>query len=307
MDKTPETTNRIVLVTGPSGAGRSSAINVLEDQGFEAIDNIPLSLIPRLVDGDAPFARPLALGIDVRNRDFSVEGLLELRELLAAAPGRAVDLLYLDCSTEVLARRYSETRRRHPMAPDETPGDGILREKALLEDLRARADILIDTSELSIHDFKFEMEGWFARQDAQDMAVSVQSFSYRRGLPQGLDMVFDCRFLNNPHWVAELRPQDGRAAPVAAYVAQDPRYAAFLAQVRDLALLVLPACVEEGKAHFAIGFGCTGGKHRSVALAENLADSLAQEGWRVSIRHRELERRGQTADQPASQTGKASG
>jgi UPF0042 nucleotide-binding protein len=307
MNQSLETLSRIVLVTGPSGAGRSSAIKVLEDQGFEAIDNIPLSLIPRLVDGEAPVPRPLALGIDVRNRDFSVAGLLELRDLLAAAPGRGVALLYLDCSTPVLARRYSETRRRHPMAPDETPSDGILREKALLEDLRARADILIDTTEMSIHDFKVEMEGWFARPGAQDMAVSVQSFSYKRGLPQGLDMVFDCRFLRNPHWQPALRPHSGLDPAVADYVAGDPRYAAFLAQVRDLALLVLPACVEEGKAHFAIGFGCTGGQHRSVALAENLADALAQEGWRVSIRHRELERRGQSADRPASPTGKASG
>lgn len=306
MDRIVANNSRIVLVTGPSGAGRSSAINVLEDQGFEAIDNIPLSLIPRLIEGDGALARPMALGIDVRNRDFSVDGLLELRSMLLRQPGRAVDLLYLECSTEVLARRYSETRRRHPLAPDETPTDGILREKALLEDLRGRADILIDTSELSIHDFKAEMEGWFARAGAQGMAVSVQSFSYKRGLPQGLDMVFDCRFLSNPHWVPELRPHTGLDAVVAQYVAADPRYALFLGKVCDLSLMVLPACVEEGKAHFAIGFGCTGGKHRSVALAENVADALAQEGWRVSIRHRELERRGQPAARPASHTGKAS-
>ncbi|MEN9060882.1 RNase adapter RapZ [Ponticoccus litoralis] len=306
MDQTIANTSRIVLVTGPSGAGRSSAINVLEDQGFEAIDNIPLSLIPRLIEGDGAQLRPMALGIDVRNRDFSTEGLLELRRVLAGDAARSVDLLYLDCSTEVLARRYSETRRRHPLAPDETPTDGILREKAILEDLRGRADILIDTSELSIHDFKAEMEGWFARAGAQGMAVSVQSFSYKRGLPQGLDMVFDCRFLSNPHWVPELRPHTGLEPEVAQYVAADPRYSPFLDKVRDLSLLVLPACVEEGKAHFAIGFGCTGGKHRSVALAENPADALAQEGWRVSIRHRELERRGQPAAGPASHTGKAS-
>ncbi|KID12673.1 RNase adapter RapZ [Ponticoccus alexandrii] len=306
MDQITANTSRIVLVTGPSGAGRSSAINVLEDQGFEAIDNIPLSLIPRLIEGDGAQLRPMALGIDVRNRDFSTDGLLELRSILAGDTARSVDLLYLDCSTEVLARRYSETRRRHPLAPDETPTDGILREKAVLEELRGRADILIDTSELSIHDFKTEMEGWFAPADAQGMAVSVQSFSYKRGLPQGLDMVFDCRFLSNPHWVPDLRSHTGLDPEVARYVAADPRYSPFLEKVRDLSLLVLPACVEEGKAHFAIGFGCTGGKHRSVALAENLADALAQEGWRVSIRHRELERRGQPAAGPASYTGKAS-
>lgn len=299
---------RIVLVTGPSGAGRSSAINVLEDQGFETIDNIPLSFIPRLIEGDGPLARPIALGIDVRNRDFSVDGLLELREVLAR-PDRTVDLLYLDSSVDVLTRRYSETRRRHPLAPDETPTDGILREKALLEDLRARADILIDTSELSVHELRAEMEGWFAEDTGQGMAVSVQSFSYKRGLPQGLDMVFDCRFLNNPHWVPELRPCTGLSPEVAAYVAGDPRHDAFLDKICDLTLLVLPACLQEGKAHFAIGFGCTGGKHRSVALAESVAGALAQEGWRVSIRHRELERGGTlpVAERLADAGGKASG
>ncbi len=308
MDQIDQMTARIVFVTGPSGAGRSSAINVLEDLGFEAIDNIPLSLIPRLVDGDLPATRPLALGIDVRNRDFSAEGLLQLYDVLAAKVSTVVDLLYIDCSTEILVRRYSETRRRHPLAPDETPVDGVIREKALLTDVRNRADILIDSSEMTVHDLRAEMEGWFAEATGQGMAVSVQSFSYKRGLPQGLDMVFDCRFLRNPHWEPDLRPATGLDADVAAYVAEDPRYEAFVEQVTLLLLLVLPACVTEGKAHFAIGFGCTGGKHRSVAMTENLAAALAQEGWRVSIRHRELERRGTgpDLDHVINMSGKAS-
>lgn len=279
---------RIVLVTGPSGAGRASAINVLEDLGFETIDNIPIGFIPRLIDDTV--SRPLALGIDVRNRDFSVAGLLELRDVLAG-PEREVELLYLDCSAEVLMRRYSETRRRHPLAPDESPSDGIAREKALLEDLRGQADILIDTSELTVHELRFEMEGWFGGITGQGMAVSVQSFSYKRGLPQGLDVVFDCRFLRNPHWEPELRPYTGLDPEVAAYVEDDPRHGPFTEKVEDLVLLMLPACIEEGKSHFAIGFGCTGGKHRSVAVTESVAAALAREGWRVSIRHRELERR----------------
>ncbi|WHZ35447.1 RNase adapter RapZ [Sagittula sp. MA-2] len=283
-------TARIVLVTGPSGAGRATAINVLEDCGFESIDNIPLSFIPRLFDGDAPLVRPLALGIDVRNRDFSVERLVELRDSLNK-PGIDADLLYLDCSAEVLMRRYSETRRRHPMAPDESPSEGIAREKTLMEDLRARADILIDTSELTVHDLRAEMEGWFGNVTGQGMAVSVQSFSYKRGLPQGLDVVLDCRFLRNPHWEPELRPHTGLDPQVAAYVQADPRHGPFLEKIEDLILMMLPACVEEGKAHFAIGFGCTGGKHRSVAVTESVSAALAREGWHVSIRHRELERR----------------
>lgn len=309
MTYTDQMSARIVFVTGPSGAGRSSAINVLEDLGFEAIDNIPLSLIPRLVDGDLPTARPLALGIDVRNRDFSAEGLLQLYDTLSTHLNTRVDLLYVDCSTEVLVRRYSETRRRHPLAPDESPVDGVIREKALLTDVSNRADILLDTSELSVHDLRAEMEGWFGPVTGQGMAVSVQSFSYKRGLPQGLDMVFDCRFLRNPHWSPELRPFTGLDLEVAAYVADDPRYEEFVDRLTGLILLILPACISEGKAHFAIGFGCTGGKHRSVAVTENVAAALAQEGWRVSIRHRELERRGASSgpERVIGMSGKAPG
>jgi UPF0042 nucleotide-binding protein len=309
MKTTDQMPARIVFVTGPSGAGRSSAINVLEDLGFEAIDNIPLSLIPRLVDGDPPSDRPMALGMDVRNRDFSAEGLLQLYDTLTERLNTTVELLFVDCSTEVLVRRYSETRRRHPLAPDESPIDGVIRENALLTDVRSRADILIDTSELSIHDLRAEMEGWFGSVTGQGMAVSVQSFSYKRGLPQGLDMVFDCRFLRNPHWQAELRPLTGLDPEIVEYVAEDPRYDEFLRRLTGLVLLMLPACIAEGKAHFAIGFGCTGGKHRSVAVTENVAAALAQEGWRVSIRHRELERRGTTPglERVVGMSGKAPG
>lgn len=284
---------RVVLVTGPAGAGRATAINTLEDLGFEAIDNIPLSLIPRLIDGaDDSIMQPLALGIDARNRDFSVEGLLELHAILSSRDDITCDLLYLDCNPDVLSRRYSETRRRHPLAPDESPADGIAREIALLEDVRARADILIETSELTVHDLHAEIENLFSTSTGQSMAVSVHSFSYKRGLPQGLDMAIDCRFLRNPHWEPELRAFSGLDQRVADYVAEDPRYEPFLERVLSLALFVLPGCVEEGKAHFSIGFGCTGGKHRSVAITEIVAAALAKEGWRVSIRHRELERRG---------------
>lgn len=288
------TTQRIVLITGPSGAGRSTAINALEDFGFEAIDNIPLSLIPRLVEAGT-LTRPLALGVDVRNRDFSAQGLLDLHMTLGAQPGVAADLLYLDCAAEVLTRRYSETRRRHPLAPDDSPSEGIARELDLLEDVRARADILIDSTELTVHDLRAALQGWFAQTTGQRMAVSLHSFSYKRGIPQGLDTVFDVRFLRNPHWEQELRARTGLDASVAAYVAQDKRYAAWLRQVTDYLLLILPAHLDEGKAHVSLGFGCTGGQHRSVATAESVAAALADQGWQVSIRHRELDRRGLAA------------
>ena len=298
---------RVVLVTGPSGAGRSTATKALEDFGFETIDNIPLSLIPRLIEGSGMMARPLALGIDVRNRDFSAEGLIELHAALSRRDGMTCELLYLDCAPEVLSRRYSETRRRHPLAPDESPGEGIARELALLSDVRARADVLIDTSELTVHDLRAEMDGWFGMVTGQGMAISIHSFSYKRGLPQALDTAFDCRFLRNPHWEPSLRPHSGLDLAVADYVAEDPRYDPFIAKVMDLLLFLLPGVVEEGKAHFSIGFGCTGGQHRSVAVTESVAAALAQEGWRVSIRHRELERRGlaPTAGRVPEVAGKA--
>ncbi|SHM46853.1 UPF0042 nucleotide-binding protein [Roseovarius litoreus] len=293
----PETADpiasRLVLVTGPSGAGRSTAIRALEDMGYEAIDNLPLSLLPRLVPG-AGVEKPLALGIDARNRDFSTTALIEAVDRMEAPGGAPVQLLYVDCDAEVLLRRFSETRRRHPLAPAESPGVGIAREFDLLKPIRARADILIDTSELSPHDLRAELEQWFAPQGQSRLAVSVHSFSYKRGVPRGLDMVLDCRFLRNPYWDEALRTLDGRDMRVSGYVAQDPRFAAFRDKVVDLVQLLLPAYEAEGKAYLAIGFGCTGGQHRSVAMAETLAAALAKGGWPVSIRHRELERRGAT-------------
>ncbi|MCT8159284.1 RNase adapter RapZ [Pseudoruegeria sp. SHC-113] len=281
---------KLVFVTGPSGAGRSSAIRVLEDLGFEAIDNMPLTLVPRLLEGAAS-SRPLALGIDARNRDFSANAMAALIDDLTARSDVAVEVLFLDCRADVLLRRFSETRRRHPLAPADTPIAGIEAEMDLLQPARKRADVLIDTSELTPHELRAEIERWFAPESGQRLAVSVQSFSYKRGTPRGIDMIFDCRFLANPYWKPELRAQNGQDAPVQDYVASDPRFAAFFAKVLDLSELLLPAYIEEGKAHLSIGFGCTGGQHRSVTMAEKLAAALAQAGWQVSIRHRELERR----------------
>ena len=281
---------RVVLVTGPSGAGRSTAIHVLEDLGFEAIDNLPLSLVPRLLDGPARGV-PLALGLDARNRDFSAAGLIALIDGLVARPDVALETLYLDCAPECIVRRYSETRRRHPLAPEDDPLSGVLAERDLMEPVRARADVLIDTTDTNPHDLKAELTRWFARAPEHAMTVSVQSFSYKRGTPHGLDIMFDVRFLANPHWVADLRPLDGRDARVQDYVRADPRYAGFMERLLDLLLFLLPAHRDEGKSHLAIGIGCTGGQHRSVTIVETLSQSLAQAGWPVSKRHRELERR----------------
>ncbi|WOI56658.1 RNase adapter RapZ [Palleronia sp. LCG004] len=278
----------LVLVTGPSGAGRSTAINALEDMGFEAIDNLPLSLIDRLVvPGET---RRLALGVDARNRDFSTDAMVALIARLTRSPELHAEILYLDANADILQRRYSETRRRHPLAPQETPAAGIAREADLLTAVRERAEILIDTSEMSPHDLRAELARLFDHGDAPGLALSVQSFSYKRGLPRGVDLVFDLRFLRNPHWEPGLRALDGRDAAVAEYVASDPRFDGFAAKLIDLILTTLPAYRDEGKTHLAIALGCTGGQHRSVAVAEYLAKALAEHGWRVSTRHRELER-----------------
>ncbi len=287
----PAATQRLILVTGPSGAGRSTAIRALEDLGFEAIDNLPLTLLPRLLDGP-PHGRPLALGLDVRNRDFSVAALIELVDRLGTDPESETQVLYLDCRPDVLVKRFSETRRRHPLAAAENPAAGIDREIDLLVPIRARADVLIDTSELTPHELRAEIAQWFDEGEEHRLAVSVQSFSYKRGVPRGIDMILDCRFLRNPYWEPRLRSHDGRAPEVAAHVRADPRYAPFFDQVARLAEFLLPAYVDEGKSHLSIGFGCTGGHHRSVVVAEELADRLAKAGWQVSKRHRELERRG---------------
>ena len=282
--------HHLVLVTGPSGAGRSTAIRALEDLGYEAIDNLPLSLVPRLIEGPA-LGRPIALGLDVRNRDFNASALIELIDRLTRDPRVALDVLYLDCAPSMLIQRYSETRRRHPLAPDETPAQGVEREIDLLSAIRVRADHLIDTTELNQHELKSEIGRWFDPGQGQRMAVSVQSFSYKRGVPRGLDMIFDCRFLRNPHWQADLRAMDGRDPAVVDHIAADPRYVEFHRKVIDLLLFLLPAHLAEAKAHLAIGFGCTGGQHRSVAVAEIVGNVLAEAGWPVSKRHRELERR----------------
>ncbi|PZX16646.1 UPF0042 nucleotide-binding protein [Palleronia aestuarii] len=293
---------RVLLVTGPSGAGRSTAIDALEDLGFEAIDNLPLSLIDRVLTVDRVHAearRPLALGIDVRNRDFSPDAMLEIVERLTEAPETGAELLYLDAAPEVLERRYSETRRRHPLAPEDMPAQGITREIEYLTALRAQADILIDTSDMTPHDLRAEIVRQFRMDDSPGFGVSVHSFSYKRGLPRGVDMVFDLRFLRNPHWDGALRNGTGLDPDVAAYVAADPRFDPFYRQMHDMITDLLPAFVAEGKTHLNVAMGCTGGQHRSVAVAEKLAKALAAEGWQVSTRHRELERRAGIVARPS--------
>lgn len=293
---------RLVLVTGPSGAGRSTALNALEDLRYETIDNMPLSLVPRLF-ADIQAGPPLALGLDVRNREFSTTALLDMVAQLRRDPRLQVEVLFLDAASDVLIRRYSETRRRHPLAPAESPAEGISREIDLLTPIKGVADILVDTSDLTPHDLRRELARWFGIADTPRLAVSLHSFSYKRGIPRGADMVIDCRFLRNPYWQPDLRALTGESPEVSDYVAGDARFASFYQKLYDLIEYLLPAYMDEGKSHLSLAFGCTGGQHRSVAVAEKLSQALAEDGWRVSKRHRELERKASIRErQPAAET-----
>lgn len=281
---------KIVLITGPSGAGRSTIVNAFEDMDYETIDNLPLELLPRLLAGPQ-MGRNLALSVDVRTRNFSVKAVMDAMDVLGQHEDYEASLFYVDCSTNVLLRRYSETRRRHPSAPDDTPLKGIQFERDLLHILRHRADVYVDTSELSPHELRAEVGKLFGTEKARGLAVNLQSFSYKRGVPRGIDMVLDCRFLRNPYWDQNLRELTGLDARVQAYVKEDERYDAFFNQTVQMAELLLPAYRDEGKAHFTIGLGCTGGKHRSVTVTENLSVALTELGWQTTVRHREMERR----------------
>ena len=279
--------SHVVLVTGPSGAGRTTAINFLEDAGFEAIDNVPLTLAPRLFEGPS-LNRPLALGLDTRNRDFSAIQMMETIEELSSKPSLKVEVLYIDCAVDVLIRRFSETRRRHHLSPDGAALAGIQMDLDLMQPARARANILIDTTTLSPHELRAQITQYFVPQKVKKLAISVQSFSYKRGVPRGVDMMFDCRFLRNPYWDKGLSDQNGLSTAVQAYVSTDKNFLPFRKQVLALAELVIPAHQAEGRSYLSIGFGCTGGKHRSVTMAEKLRKDLQLSGWHVSIRHREL-------------------
>ena len=279
--------SHVVLVTGPSGAGRTTAINFLEDAGFEAIDNVPLTLAPRLFEGPS-LNRPLALGLDTRNRDFSAIQMMETIEELSSKPSLKVEVLYIDCAVDVLIRRFSETRRRHHLSPDGAALACIQMDLDLMQPARARANILIYTTTLSPHELRAQITQYFVPQKVKKLAISVQSFSYKRGVPRGVDMMFDCRFLRNPYWDKGLSDQNGLSTAVQAYVSTDKNFLPFRKQVLALAELVIPAHQAEGRSYLSIGFGCTGGKHRSVTMAEKLRKDLQLSGWHVSIRHREL-------------------
>lgn len=284
---------RLLLVTGMSGAGKSTVLDTLEDLGWEVVDNMPLRLLDRLLDmppseGSPADQRPLAIGIDSRTRGFDAQNIVKRREKMRATAGFDVAMLFLDCSGAELERRYDETRRRHPLALDRPARDGIARERDLLAPLRDAADYLVDTTTLNRSALQHDIRLRFAPAAGADTVVSVLSFGFSRGLPRDADLVFDMRFLRNPHWDRELRPMTGLDPAVAAYVAEDPAYETAVGQIEALLLTLLPRYIDEGKAYVAIAFGCTGGRHRSVHVAERVARRLRDAGFSPTVTHRDL-------------------
>lgn len=277
----------LLIITGLAGAGHSTALKLLEDLGYEAVDNLPLTLLGGLAAGTPD--QPVAIGIDSRTRGFSPGALVEQLDALRAA-GRNVRLIFLLCSDEVLQRRFTETRRRHPLAIDRPVADGIRHERALLASLREIADLVIDTSELKVGDLKRVLASHFAVGRAAGLAIAVVSFSYRQGLPREADLVLDVRFLHNPHYEPELRGQTGSDAAVVRYIETDPGFAPFFAGLTGLIEPLLPRFEQEGKSYLTLAVGCTGGRHRSVMVAERLAAWLRGQGHSVELRHRDLAR-----------------
>ena len=279
---------RLFVITGMSGAGRSTALKTFEDMGYEAVDNLPLSLLPNLVV-PSPAHLPLAVGVDVRTRDFAVPALIEALDRLAAEHELDLRIIFLDCDDDRLERRYTETRRRHPLAAERPVADGIKLERERVRPLRDRANLVIDTSLLTPSDLKRVLHGHFSTEAAPGFSIFVTSFSYRRGLPRDADIVLDVRFLTNPHYVPALQPLSGKDQAVGDYIAADPDFQPLFEQFCGWLGRLLPRYEREGKSYLTIAIGCTGGRHRSVYVAERLAAWLGQERYRVSVAHRDLD------------------
>ena len=283
---------RILLVTGMLGAGKTTALRDLEDIGWEAVDNFPIRLLGRLIGREGERAEseapPLAIGFDSRTRGFSPDRVIERVKQLSARADLEVSTLFLDCSTAELQRRFDETRRRHHLAQDIPVDLGILAERELLAPLRRWADVLIETTRFSSNELRQVIRQHFAGQASGQMTVTISSFGFARGVPPAADLVFDMRFLDNPHWQPELRELTGLDEPVGAHIARDEGFEANLGRIGDLLLDLLPRYAAQGKTYVNIAFGCTGGRHRSVFTAERVAAALREGGFSPTVLHRNL-------------------
>jgi UPF0042 nucleotide-binding protein len=276
---------RLLLVTGMSGAGKSTVLDALEDMGWDIVDNLPADLLSDFVHGGGQCrTADVAVGMDVRSRGFDAE---TLRDFIHSISGVEPELLYLDCSGAELIRRYDETRRRHPLAPDRPPEDGIARERQLTLPLRSGADSLIDTTDLSPAELRDELRRRYAA-DSQQPVLTIASFAFARGISRTADLVFDLRFIPNPHWVDELRPLTGNDQPVRSYLERDPVWGETMDRIESLLIDWIPRYWAAGKSYVTVAFGCTGGRHRSVAAAVEMAERLRRAGFAPNVRHRDL-------------------
>jgi UPF0042 nucleotide-binding protein len=283
---------RIMLVSGLSGAGKSTILKALEDLGWEVVDNLPLVLLNALIEtpvAESDATRPIAVGIDSRSRGFDPEYLIDHIQERNQASERQIEILFVDCAGAELERRFSETRRRHPLAEDRPAADGIAREWQLMEPMRRSADYKIDTTNYSSNDLQQEIRQRFAGSAPREPVLTVMSFGFSRGLPRNADLVFDMRYLQNPHWVPALRAGTGLDPAVAAHVAADPAYETTVSQIEKLLLDLLPRYQAEGKSYVTVAIGCTGGRHRSVHVADRLTKTLRKAGHNPLLTHRDLD------------------
>jgi UPF0042 nucleotide-binding protein len=280
---------RVLLVTGLSGAGKSTVLAVLEDLGWETIDNFPIRLLDGLLaPGSHRNEGPLAIGFDSRTRGFVPDDIIALAKQLSGSSDLSVTFLFIDCAGGELERRYNETRRRHPMAAGRPVLEGIAAERELLEPLRRWSDRVIDTTGLSSNDLQNSVRELFSPTDKGAMTLTVSSFGFARGMPPLADLVFDMRFLDNPHWVPGLRELTGQDEAVGDHIEKDPAFHQAFGQIADLLATLLPRYAAQGKAYVHVAFGCTGGRHRSVFTAERMAQSLREAGFAPTVRHRNL-------------------
>lgn len=278
-----------VIVTGMSGAGLTSALNSFEDLGFEVIDNIPLFLLEKLVDDPEPIPRPLCIGTNVRTRDFHENQFLQIFEKLNQRSDIELAVVYLECDEDILQRRFTETRRKHPLALDRPVLDGIRQERSIMQPMRNRADHVFDTSHLHTHDLKRIIGAAFEDKQKQKLLVQIISFSYKSGLPKEADLVFDARFLNNPHYIEEIKHLNGTDKEIGDYIQKDPSFREFFDNVINLLEPLFPRFYQEGKSYLTIAIGCTGGKHRSVYIAECLHEWLRSMQLHVVLIHRDCQ------------------
>lgn len=279
---------RLLLVTGLSGAGKSTVLRSLEDLNFETIDNIPLKLLPELVS-EQTSKRHIAIGIDTRNRDYDIEIFLDVIDQLKRSDSVMLELVFLECQEDVLIRRFSETRRRHPVNKYSLIVENIEHERKLVNPLKESADYMIDTSYLDLPSLRKWIYDTIAPLDFQsNLSITIRSFSYKTGVPRDADLVFDVRFLRNPYYEDSLRDYNGTNEAVGRYVQEDKSFESFLASLQSMLLPLIPRYKEEGKTYLTIAFGCTGGKHRSVFISEQFALLLKEAGYSPAIVHRDM-------------------